>query len=131
VTVSSLRILVALGGNAILQREGKGTAEEQFANVRRASGHLVRLIQQGHKVTITHGNGPQVGDILLKDELAKGTLPQMPLDVCGAESQGMIGYMIQQSLRNELRRVGLDLQVATVLTETVVDGSDPAFRNPT
>jgi carbamate kinase len=126
-----LRILVALGGNAILQREGKGTAEEQFANVRRACGHLVGIIQLGHKVTITHGNGPQVGDILLKDDLAKGSLPQMPLDVCGAESQGMIGYMIQQSLRNELRRVGLDLQVATVLTETVVDGSDPAFKNPT
>ncbi len=126
-----MRILVALGGNAILQREGKGTAEEQFANVRRACRHLVGIIHQGHKLTITHGNGPQVGDILLKDELAKGTLPQMPLDVCGAESQGMIGYMIQQSLRNELRRAGLDSQVATVLTETVVDGSDPAFKAPT
>ena len=80
---------------------------------------------------ITHGNGPQVGDILLKDELAKDTLPPMPLDVCGAESQGMIGYMIQQSLRNELKKVGLDLQVATVLTETVVDANDSAFKNPT
>jgi len=129
--VSSLRILVALGGNAILARESKGTAEEQFDKVRGACKHLVGIIQQGHRVTITHGNGPQVGDILLKDELAKDTLPQMPLDVCGAESQGMIGYMIQQSLRNELRRVGLDLQVATVLTETVVDANDPAFKNPT
>jgi carbamate kinase len=129
--VSSLRIVVALGGNAILTRESKGTAEEQFEKVRRACKHLVGIIQQGHRVTITHGNGPQVGDIILKDELAKDALPQMPLDVCGAESQGMIGYMIQQSLRNELRMVGLDLQVATVLTETVVDADDPAFKNPT
>lgn len=109
----------------------KGTAEEQFDNIRKSCKLLVGIIQQGHKVTITHGNGPQVGDILLKDELAKGTLPRMPLDVCGAESQGMIGYMIQQSLRSELRRVGLELQVATVLTETVVDAGDPAFKNPT
>jgi len=129
--VPSLRILVALGGNAILQREGKGTAEEQFENVRKACRHLVGIIRQGHGMVITHGNGPQVGDILLKDELAKDTLPPMPLDVCGAESQGMIGYMIQQSLRNELRRVGLDLQVTTVLTETVVDANDSAFKNPT
>jgi len=114
-----------------LARESKGTAEEQFDKVRETCKHLAGIIKQGHKVTITHGNGPQVGDILLKDELAKDTLPQMPLDICGAESQGMIGYMIQQSLRNELRRVGLDLQVATVLTETVVDANDPAFKNPT
>ncbi len=125
------RILVALGGNAILSREGKGTAQEQFDNVDKTCKHLVGIIKQGHRVTITHGNGPQVGDILLKDELAKSVLPQMPLDVCGAESQGMIGYMIQQSLRNELRRSGLDMQVATVLTETVVNASDPAFQNPT
>ena len=114
-----------------MARESKGTAEEQFDKVRETCKHLAGIIKQGHKVTITHGNGPQVGDILLKDELAKDTLPQMPLDICGAESQGMIGYMIQQSLRNELRRVGLDLQVATVLTETVVDANDPAFKNPT
>jgi carbamate kinase len=126
-----LRILVALGGNAILSRESEGTAEEQFDNVRKTCEHLVGIIQQGHRVTITHGNGPQVGDILLKDDLAKGILPQMPLDVCGAESQGMIGYMIQQSMRNELRRVGLNLQVATVLTETIVDPDDPAFKDPT
>lgn len=129
--MSSLRILVALGGNAILEPQSIGSAEEQFSKVRRACRHLVGIIRQGHRVIITHGNGPQVGDILLKDELAKDTLPYMPLDVCVAESQGMIGYMIQQSLRNELSRVGLDLQVATVLTETVVDSNDTAFKNPT
>ncbi len=114
-----------------MQRQSKGTAGEQLENVRKACRHLVGIIQQGHSVVITHGNGPQVGDILLKDEMAKDTLPPMPLDVCGAESQGMIGYMIQQSLRNELRRVGLNTQVTTVLTETVVDANDPAFSRPT
>jgi len=125
-----LRIVVALGGNAILTRKSKGTAKEQFKQVRVACKHLVGIIQQGHRVIITHGNGPQVGDILLKDECARKSLPPMPLDVCGAESQGMIGYMIQQSLRNELRRVGLHTQVATILTETVVNVKDPAFKNP-
>jgi carbamate kinase len=81
VTTKHLRILAALGGNAILQRRGKGTAEEQFDNIRVACKHLVGMIRGGHMMVITHGNGPQVGDILLKDELAKGTLPQMPLDV--------------------------------------------------
>ena len=122
---------MALGGNAILARKSEGTAEEQFDSVRRACKHLVGIIQKGHQIAITHGNGPQVGDILLKEELAKDVLPYMPLDVCVAESQGMIGYMIQQSLRNELMKVGLKLQVATILTETVVDVNDPAFKNPT
>jgi carbamate kinase len=126
-----LRILVALGGNAILQHKEKGTADEQFLNVRRACTHLVEIIKDGHQVVITHGNGPQVGDILLKDELAKETLPPMPLDICGAESQGMIGYMIQQSMRDELRRSGIDTPVVTILTETLVDPRDPAFSKPT
>jgi carbamate kinase len=125
------RVLVALGGNAILARESEGTAEEQFENVRKACRHLVGIIKKGYSITITHGNGPQVGDILLKDELAKDLLPYMPLDVCVAESQGMIGYMIQLSLKNELMRAGLNLQVGTILTETVVDKNDPAFKNPT
>ena len=125
-----MRILVALGGNAILQHGEKGTAEEQFSNVRRACIYLVDMIEDGHKLVITHGNGPQVGDILLKDEMAKAVLPQMPLDVCGAESQGMIGYMIQRSLREELKRRRIQTQVATILTETVVDPEDAAFKSP-
>ena len=129
--MAGVKILVALGGNAILQHKEKGTAEEQFSNVRRACLHLVELIKDGHQIVITHGNGPQVGDILLKDELAKDTLPPMPLDVCGAESQGMIGYMIQQSMRNELRKVGIASPVVTILTEALVDPDDPAFGTPT
>ncbi len=126
-----MRILVALGGNAILAGDTERTAEEQFENVQKACKHLLKIISHGHRLTITHGNGPQVGDILLRDELARDRLPYMPLDVCVAESQGMIGYMIQQSLRKELKRAGIDLHVATILTETVVDANDPAFKNPT
>lgn len=126
-----MRVLVALGGNAILRRGAKGTAREQFATVDDACRRLVELIRAGHQVAITHGNGPQVGDILLAGEVAKHVVEPMPLDVCGAESQGMIGYMIQQSMDDELRRAGLRFPVATVLTQTLVDEHDPAFQHPT
>ncbi|BBL67193.1 carbamate kinase [Methanoculleus chikugoensis] len=123
-------VVIALGGNAILQHRETGTAEEQFANVQKASRQIAAIAGEGYAVAVTHGNGPQVGDILLKNELAKETLPPMPLDVCGAESQGMIGYMLQQSMQEALREAGLDRPVATVLTQTLVDGDDPAFTNP-
>lgn len=126
-----MRILVALGGNAILKHGERGTAEDQFENVKATSKHLARLILRGDHIAITHGNGPQVGDILLRNELAKNALPTMPLDVCGAESQGMIGYMLQQSLYNELKEAGVDRSVVTMLTQSVVDEKDPAFKNPT
>jgi carbamate kinase len=125
-----LKVLIALGGNAILKHGEKGTAEEQMANVRATAKHLVRLVEEGDRIAITHGNGPQVGDILLKNELSKATLPPMPLDVCGAESQGMIGYMLEQGLRDELDAAGLNLPVVTILTQVLVDRKDPAFENP-
>lgn len=123
-------VVVALGGNAILRHKEMGSAEEQLANVRRASQQIVRIVRDGYAVIVTHGNGPQVGEILLKNELAKDTFPPMPLDVCGAESQGMIGYLLQQSLQGALREAGLERPVATVLTQTLVSGDDPAFKNP-
>ena len=129
--ISNLRILVALGGNAILQRKETGTVKQQFDNISRTSKELVELFKHGDMLTITHGNGPQVGDILLRNELARTILPPMPLDVCGAESQGMIGYILQQSLDNELYLQGLSVPVITMLTQTIVDKNDPAFRNPT
>jgi carbamate kinase len=125
------RVLVALGGNAILRRGGTGTAEEQFANVRKTCVRLVRLIQAGYRIAVTHGNGPQVGDILLRNERSRDVLPPMPLDVCGAQSQGMIGYMLQQSLRNELRKAGLAVPVVSLVTQMVVDVDDAAFQRPT
>lgn len=125
------KVLVALGGNAILKHEERGTAEEQLENIRTTCREMVELIREGYRIAITHGNGPQVGDILLKNELSKDTLPPMPLDVCGAESQGMIGYMIQQSMDVELRAAGMNIPTQTILTQTIVDEDDPAFRKPT
>jgi carbamate kinase len=124
-------VLVALGGNAIQDRGDRGTADEQLARLKSSAKSLVGLIEEGYSLAVTHGNGPQVGDILLKNEMAKDTLPPMPLDVCGAESQGMIGYMLQQAMDEELRAKGLDLQVVTILTRTLVNKSDPAFKHPT
>jgi len=124
------KVLVALGGNAILKHRETGTAEEQLHNIREICKILAGLVFAGYHIAITHGNGPQVGDILMKNELAKESLPPMPLDICGAESQGMIGYMLQQSLHNELCVAGVERRVATFLTQTLVDAEDPAFRNP-
>lgn len=128
---TGMRVLIALGGNAILRHKESGTAEEQIHNIREVCHLIARLVQSGYHVAITHGNGPQVGDILLKNEMAKKTLPPMPLDICGAESQGMIGYMLQQSLDNELRLLGIDRKIATIVSQTMVDADDPAFSSPT
>ena len=127
-----LMMVVALGGNAILRPRQRGTAEEQRANLRQTGRQLVRLIQRGHRLVITHGNGPQVGAILLQQEAGRqlGVAP-MPLDVCGAESQGLLGYLIQQTLYNELVKANIEKSVVTILTQTVVDPADPAFANPT
>ncbi|MEW6081200.1 MAG: carbamate kinase [Bacillota bacterium] len=124
-------IVIALGGNAVLQPGQKGTAEEQMENVRKTAVSTVRMIQAGHRVVITHGNGPQVGNILIQNEEAKERVPPMPLDVCGAKSQGKIGYMVQQALANEISSKGLDMPVATLVTQVLVDAEDPAFSNPT
>ena len=121
---------MALGGNAILRYKEEGTAEEQLKNVRSTCRTLALLIKDGYHIAITHGNGPQVGDILLRNEIAKDVLPPMPLDFCGAESQGMIGYMLQQGLRNELRLIGINKPVMTILTQTLVAPDDPAFDRP-
>lgn len=124
-------IVVALGGNAILQPKQKGTFEEQLANVEVSCNHIAELVAAGHRVVVTHGNGPQVGNILAQNAAASTHIPAMPLAVCGAESQGMIGYMIQQSLRNKLLAKGISKEVVTVLTQVRVERNDPAFQNPT
>jgi carbamate kinase len=126
-----MKVLVSLGGNAILKHGQKGTAEEQEANVQNTAKHLAAILRRGERMAITHGNGPQVGNILLQNEIAKETLPPMPLDVCGAESQGMIGYMLQRALRSEIESGGPNVPVTTIVSQTLVDAEDPAFRNPT
>ncbi|MGE5559695.1 MAG: carbamate kinase [Chloroflexota bacterium] len=125
------KIVVALGGNAILQPGQFGTSDEQRHNVDVTAEAIAELIRRGHQVVVTHGNGPQVGNILIQNEEASGLVPAMPLDICGAESQGQIGYMIQQSLHNRLHALGIDKPVVTVVTQVVVDPHDPAFADPT
>lgn len=120
------RIVVALGGNA-LQRDGKNSAEAQKRVARDTARQLAQLIQDGHELVIGHGNGPQVGDVLLAQQ--KAGVPA-PLDTCVGMSQGEIGYWLQQGLGNELRAAGLDKPVATVVTQVVVAADDPAFQDP-
>jgi carbamate kinase len=124
------RIVVALGGNAILRSKQLSSYEEQFDNVRRTCRQVVQLIADGYQPIFTHGNGPQVGNLLIQNEAAASLVPAVPLDVCGAETQGQIGYMIQQALRNELQAVGLFPPVVSVVTQVVVDADDPAFAQP-
>jgi len=124
-------VVIALGGNALLQRTQKGTFEDQYGNVEKTAKKIADLIQQGYRIVLTHGNGPQVGATLLRHDAAKNIVPPFPLDACGAETQGFIGYMIQQALRNELKSRGVDKYVVTVITRVTVDKHDPAFEHPT
>nr|WP_199229040.1 carbamate kinase [Sporanaerobacter acetigenes] len=125
------KIVVALGGNA-LQASGKpATAEAQLEVVKDTTRYIADLIGEGYKVVIAHGNGPQVGRIVLQNEAANDITPAMPFDVCGAMSQGMIGYHIQQALKNELQKRGNKKAVSTIVTQVVVDKEDSAFKNPT
>jgi len=125
------RVLIALGGNAILQAGQRGTIEEQIANVQTTSRKLAKIIASWYEVVIAHGNGPQVGNILIQNERAKAEVPAMPLDVCGAQSQGLIGNLMQQILSNELKEIGKSTEIATLLTQVVVSPEDPGFKNPT
>ncbi|NLB84147.1 MAG: carbamate kinase, partial [Synergistaceae bacterium] len=127
-----MRVLVALGGNAILQRGQQGLASEQRANVQKTVDQIVRMIKAGHEVVVTHGNGPQVGAILIQNEMGTASIPAMPMDICGAESQGLIGYMFCESFSNTLAREGVTGRAPVCLvTRVEVDPKDPAFAHPT
>lgn len=123
--------VITLGGNAILPARGTGTFEEQLAITRVTMEPIARLVKEGVAVVLSHGNGPIVGNILIRNEASREQIAPMPLDVCGADSQGGIGYMMQQVLQNELHRVGISRAVATMVTQVIVDERDPAFRRPT
>ncbi len=123
--------MIALGGNAILQRGERGSFDEQYRNVTNTVKSIADLVERGYGVVITHGNGPQVGATLLRHEAARDSVPPLPLDACGAETQGFIGYMIGQALRNELKRRKIDKYVITIITRVIVDRNDPAFTDPT
>lgn len=124
------KIVIALGGNA-LQAAGKpATAEAQLEVVEETSEYIVDIIENGYSVVLAHGNGPQVGRIVLQNEFATPVSPAMPFDVCGAMSQGMIGYHMQQGLSKVLKKRGSDKEVVTVVTQVVVDRNDPKFKSP-
>jgi carbamate kinase len=125
-----MRAVIALGGNAISPEGATGTAEEMRSALTETAGALADVVADGHGLVITHGNGPQVGRILLQQEYAAEHVPPMPMDVCGAESQGQIGYLLAQELDSELRRREIDTRVLALVTSVIVDGRDPAFRRP-
>ena len=123
--------LVAIGGNALIRAGEKGTIFEQLANTRRTAGAIRELIEMGYGLVITHGNGPQVGAQLLRSERASDITYSQTMDVCGAASQGEIGYLLAQSLHNELLAAGLHIPVVAIVTQTVVSADDPAMQHPT
>jgi carbamate kinase len=123
--------LIAFGGNALLRPEDRGTQDEQIARAKQAARWLADIVRFGYKLIIVHGNGPQVGNILVQAEEASTKIPPQTLDVAGSQTQGSIGYMLQQAMRNRLESMNLEAEVATVLTETQVDAGDPAFKKPT
>lgn len=123
--------VLALGGNAIIKAGQKGLIAEQFANTRNSLDGVVELIRRGYQLSITHGNGPQVGNLLRQQEAgAKDGLPPLPLGVLNAATEGTMGYMIEQSLQNKLHEHGLDKQVITIVSQVVVDKDDPSMKNP-
>ena len=124
-------VLVAVGGNALIRAGQKGTAEEQFQNAVDTANVVVRLIKAGHRVVLTHGNGPQVGASLVRSELAAAHAYRMPLDCCVAATQGEIGYVLQYAMWQAMQAEGLNTPVVSLITQVIVDANDPAFRNPT
>lgn len=124
-------IVAALGGNAISRPDEKGDVDEQFANSRLTAGALADLVQEGHQLVITHGNGPQIGNFLLRNEAAAGVIYPLPMEVAVAHVQGGMGYMIAQTLMNELAGRGNNAVITTIITNVLVDRDDPSFRDPT
>jgi len=125
------KVVVALGGNALLKKGSPSTAEAQLEVVKETVEYIAEMSRMDYELAIVHGNGPQVGNIVLASETAADVVPPMPFDVCGAMSQGYIGYHIQQALRFALLKRSRDIPVVTIVTQVVVDKDDPAFQNPT
>lgn len=123
-------VLVAMGGHAFMQKRERGTVEEHWRNADVIAGLLVTLVERDYHLLITHGNGPQVGNLLIQHELGREEVPDLPLDVLVAMTEGSLGYVLQQSLLNQLRRRNLRRYVVTVVTQVLVDAKDPAFQEP-
>ena len=129
--MSKPMVVIAVGGNSLITDSTHMSVLDQYQAAGQTSHHIASLLEAGYRVVVTHGNGPQVGFILMRSELAKNVLHQVPLESCVADTQGAIGYQIEQTLANELRRRGVQASLATVVTQVVVDKDDPAFTNPT
>jgi carbamate kinase len=123
--------IVAFGGNAMLRPEDRGTQEEQIARAKQAARWLAEIVRHGYHLIVVHGNGPQVGNILIQAEEASTKIPPQSLDVAVSQTEGSMGFMLQQAIRNRLESIGLAGDVVTVLTEVEVDANDPAFKRPT
>ncbi len=124
------RAVVAIGGNSLIKDPAHQTVEDQYQAASETTDHIAELIAGGWDLVIVHGNGPQVGFILRRSELAAHELHEVPLDACGADTQGAIGYALQQNLQNDLRRIGVPKRVVSIVTQVEVDGADPAFQSP-
>lgn len=129
--MSKKTAVVAVGGNSLIKPGEKGTFEEQYNAVMDTVENVIKLIHEGFRVVITHGNGPQVGNILIQSEAAKNMVPTIPMDIAGAFTQGGLGYMISQVIKNHLIEHKYNTDVATIVTQVLVDKNDPAFKNPT
>ena len=125
------RVVIAVGGNAILQPKQEPSFETQMENVKKSAEQIAKIEAMDYEIVLTHGNGPQVGNILQQNDMAKQVVPPLPLDACNGESQGFIGYMLEQALKNTLRKNQSSANVATLVTEVEVDRHDPAFDKPT
>ncbi len=124
-------IMIALGGNSLFPKRSSGTVSEQFSFTRRTMDHLSEFILKDYNICITHGNGPQVGNELLRMDLTNDVVPPLPLGICVANTQGQIGYMVQQTLQNKLRDLEVDREVVTLVTQVLVDKNDKSIKNPT
>jgi carbamate kinase len=123
--------VLAIGGNSLIKDKNHIALSSQYEAIQETSKYIAELIAEGLNVVITHGNGPQVGFLYRRGELARSELPLIPLDICGADTQGAIGYMIEMALLNEFRRMGISKKIVAVVTKTVVNRGDPSFHNPT
>lgn len=124
------RVVIAIGGNAIIRNGQRGTTEEQLSNIQTCCNQIADLAQSGYQVILTHGNGPQVGNIVIQNDMAKPVIPESPLDICDAATQGSLGYLLARTLSNALKERNLTTKVATILTQVIVDPDDPAFSHP-
>jgi carbamate kinase len=124
------KVVVAIGGNSLITDKDHQSVEDQYEAAGETDHHIAQLIKAGWDVAISHGNGPQVGFIMRRSELARGELHEVPMDVCGADTQGAIGYALQQNLVNDFREMGINKSVATIVTQVEVAADDPAMLNP-